>query len=103
MKWFAQNCFFPGLLLAAVATGCTANHYRKSADKAAYAAIKQKSPSVKNMDSSFTIEQTNDIYLGNLPVVTNVVDYLGKDGESERGARILRLEDALNIAKIVHH
>jgi outer membrane protein TolC len=101
MKWFAQSCFFPGLLLAVVATGCTANHYRKSADKAAYAAIKQKSPSVKNMDSSFTIEQTNDIFLGNLPVVTNVVDYLGKDGESERGARILRLEDALNIA--IHH
>jgi outer membrane protein TolC len=101
MKWFAQSCFFPGLILAVVATGCTANHYRKSADKAAYAAIKQKSPSVKNMDSSFTIEQTNDIFLGNLPVVTNVVDYLGKDGESERGARILRLEDALNIA--IHH
>ncbi|MGD0744275.1 MAG: TolC family protein [Verrucomicrobiota bacterium] len=89
------------MLLAVVATGCTANHYRKSADKAAYAAIKQKSPLVKNMDSSFTIEQTNDIYLGNLPVVTNVVDYLGKDGESERGAPILRLEDALNIA--IHH
>jgi outer membrane protein TolC len=101
MKWFAQSCFFPGLLLAVVATGCTANYYRKSANKAAYAAIKQKSPSVKNMDSSFTIEQTNDIFLGNLPVVTNVVDYLGKDGESERGARILRLEDALNIA--IHH
>ena len=101
MKWFAQSCFFPGLILAVVATGCTANHYRRSADKAAYAAIKQKSPSVKNMDSSFTIEQTNDIFLGNLPVVTNVVDYLGKDGESERGARILRLEDALNIA--IHH
>jgi outer membrane protein TolC len=101
MKWFAQSCFFPGLLLAVVATGCTANYYRKSADKASYAAIKQKSPSVKNMDSSFTIEQTNDIYLGNLPVVTNVVDYLGKDGESERGARILRLEDALNTA--IHH
>jgi len=101
MKWFAQSCFFPGLLLAVVATGCTANHYRKSADKAAYAAIRQKSSSVKNMDSSFTIEQTNDIYLGNLPAVTNVVDYLGKDGESERGARILRLEVALDIA--IHH
>ena len=33
--------------------------------------------------------------------MTNVVDYLGKDGESERGAHILRLEDALNIA--IHH
>ena len=96
MKWFAQSCFFPGLILAVVATGCTANHYRKSADKAAYAAIKQKSPSVKNMDSSFTIEQTNDIFLGNLPVVTNVVDYLGKDGESERGARILPVKGSIS-------
>ena len=50
------------------------------------------------MDTAFTIEQTNDIYLGNLPVVTNVVEYLGPDGEKERGARILRLEDALLIA-----
>ena len=101
MKWFAQSSFFPGLLLVAVATGCTATHYRQSADKAAYAVIKQKSPLVKNTDPAFTIEQTNDIFLGNLPVVTNVVDYLGKDGESERGAHILRLEDALNIA--IHH
>ncbi len=89
------------MLLVAVATGCTATHYRQSADKAAYSAIKQKSPLVKNTDPAFTIEQTNDILLGNLPVVTNVVDYLGKDGESERGAHILRLEDALNIA--IHH
>jgi len=101
MKWLARSCFFPGLLLAVAATGCTANHYRKSADKAAYGVIGQKTPLVKNMDTSFTIEQTNAIALGSLPVVTNVVDFLGPDGEGERGARILRLEDALNIA--IHH
>ena len=98
MKWLARSCFFPGLLLAVAATGCTANHYRKSADKAAYGVIGQKAPLVKNMDTSFTIEQTNAIALGSLPVVTNVVDFLGPDGEGERGASILRLEDALNIA-----
>ena len=98
MKWLARSCFFPGLLLAVAATGCTANHYRKSADKAAYGVIGQKAPLVKNMDTSFTIEQTNAIALGSLPVVTNVVDFLGPDGEGERGARILRLKDALNIA-----
>ena len=98
MKWLARSCFFPGLLLAVAATGCTANHYRRSADKAAYGVIGQKAPLVKNMDTSFTIEQTNAIALGSLPVVTNVVDFLGPDGEGERGARILRLEDALNIA-----
>jgi len=98
MKWLARSCFFPGLLLAVAVTGCTANHYRRSADKAAYGVIGQKAPLVKNMDTSFTIEQTNAIALGSLPVVTNVVDFLGPDGEGERGARILRLEDALNIA-----
>ena len=98
MKWLARSCFFPGLLLAVAATGCTANHYRRSADKAAYGVIGQKAPLVKNMDTSFTIEQTNAIALGSLPVVTNVVDFLGPDGEGERGARILRLEDALKIA-----
>ena len=101
MNWFSKIFFYSGLLSAIVATGCTANYYRKSADQAAYAVIKQKSPLVKNTDPAFNIEQTNDIFLGNLPVVTNVVDYLGKDGEGERGARILRLEDALNIA--IHH
>ena len=76
MKWLARSCFFPGLLLAVAATGCTANHYRRSADKAAYGVIGQKAPLVKNMDTSFTIEQTNAIALGSLPVVTNVVDFL---------------------------
>ncbi|HEX7469236.1 MAG TPA: TolC family protein [Verrucomicrobiae bacterium] len=101
MKSSARYWSLPGLLLAVAMAGCTSGHYRKSADRAAYGAIRQKTPLVKNMDTSFTIEQTNAIYLGNLPVVTNVVEYLGPDGKTERGARILRLEDALNIA--IHH
>ncbi len=50
------------------------------------------------MDAAFTIEQTNAIELESFPVITNVVDYLGPDGEAERGARVLRLEDALATA-----
>ena len=87
-----------GLLLAVALAGCSANHYRQAADQAAYGAIGQKTPLVKNMDTAFTIEQTNAIDPGNLPVVTNAVEYLGADGEAERGARLLRLEDALRIA-----
>jgi len=98
MKWFAQSCVFSGLILSITLTGCTAAHYRKSADAAAYGAIKQKTPLVKNMDEAFTIEQTNTINPGYLPVVTNVVDYLGPDGEAERGGRRLGLEDALQLA-----
>ena len=37
------------------------------------------------MDAAFTIEQTNAIELESFPVITNVVDYLGPDGEADRG------------------
>jgi outer membrane protein TolC len=98
MKRFAPIFIIPLLLLAVALTGCTAAHYRKSADTAAYGAIKQKTRLVKNMDPAFTIEQTNKVLLAGLPVVTNVVEYLGADGELERGAVKLGLKDALRIA-----
>jgi outer membrane protein TolC len=91
----------PGLMLLLLLAGCTAKHYRKSADRSAYGAIKAKTPQVRNMDSRFTIEQTNAIALGRYPVSTNINDYLGAEGENERDAHILRLDDALEIA--VHH
>jgi outer membrane protein TolC len=84
------------LLLVITLAGCT-NHYRKSADKEAYRAIKGKTPLVRNMDPHFTIEQTNAISLEGLPLATNVHGFLGADGERERGASILRLEDALRL------
>ena len=87
-----------GLLLVVAMAGCTSAHYRNAADRAAYGVLRQKAPLVKNTDPAFTIEQTNAIVLGNFPVITNVVDYLGPDGETERGARVLRLEDALSLA-----
>jgi len=85
------------LLLALLAAGCTA-HYRKSADRAAYGVIRQKSPRVPNMDPNFTIERTNVVSLDGFPISTNVLEALGSEGEHERGARVLRLEDALALA-----
>jgi outer membrane protein TolC len=87
-----------GLPLALLLAGCTAAHYRKTADRDAYRVIQQKSPKVPNMEPNFTIERTNQLSLAGLPLSTNVPDFLGPDGELERGARILRLEDALDIA-----
>lgn len=87
-----------GLALAWLLAGCTAAHYRKSADRAAYRAIQEKTPQVKNMDPKFTIEQTNQIVLDGLPVATNAFEYLGPDGAREIGARVLNLEAALDIA-----
>lgn len=79
-------------------TSCSTAYYRKSADRAAYGVIKQKTPLVKDMDPHFTIEQTNTFRLASLPVVTNVVDYLGDSGKSEQGAYKVSLKNALRIA-----
>jgi len=101
MKFARQHWLAPGLLLLLVLNGCSTAHYRRAADASAYQAIKQKSPLVRNMDPHFTIEETNLISLAGLPLRTNIEGYLGPEGERERNARVLKLEDALDIA--VHH
>lgn len=98
MRDFAQANRWLGLPLALLLAGCTAAHYRKSADKAAYGIIREKSPRVQNMDPQFTIERTNTFALDSLPANTNVADFLGPDGERERDARCLSLESALALA-----
>jgi outer membrane protein TolC len=101
---FMNRCSQPGfvqltaVLLFLLLAGCTTNHYRKSADKEAYRAVEQKTPLVKNMDEHFTIEQTNQLSFDGLPVAVKVEDFLGADGEVERGAHVLSLETALDLA-----
>ncbi len=85
-------------VLACLLVGCSANHYRQSADKQVYGAINSKSPLVQNMDPHFTLEQTNIPPLSGCPINTNVQDFLGPDGQSEKDARILDLEQALALA-----
>jgi outer membrane protein TolC len=87
-----------GAALGALLCGCSASHYRASADRAAYGALQEKTPLVPNMDPAFTIERTNGFALDALPVNDTVEPFLGPDGERERGARRVRLEDALAIA-----
>jgi len=85
------------VLLAMVFAGCTTKYYRQSADRSGYAAIKGKTPLVYNSDPSFTIEQTNTVSLDAYTLSTNVVDFLGAEGEKERNARVLTLDEALAI------
>jgi len=100
MKRFAWRAPVCGLLaiLTLALVSCTTRHYRKSADREVYGVIREKSPRVRNMDPRFTIEQTNAIFLTGLPITTNVQEFLGKDGERERGAHVLNLEGALAMA-----
>lgn len=97
MKLSAPRWPVLGLMFVLALTSCT-TWYRKSADKETYRTIRQKTPLVKNMDERFTIEQTNVLSLEELPVNAEVQDFLGQDGERERGARVLTLEDALAMA-----
>jgi outer membrane protein TolC len=78
--------------------GCTAKHYRQSADKDSYAAIAQKAWHVTNMEPHFTLEQTNVLILDRLPKVAVTNDYLGEAAAAELGARVFSLHEALKIA-----
>jgi outer membrane protein TolC len=78
--------------------GCTARHYRRSADKAAYGLIAQKSPLVTNMEPHFTIEETNQINLEGLPVANATNDFLGDSAQAEIGTKVLSLDKALEMA-----
>lgn len=85
-------------LLLILAAGCTANHYRQSADKEVYGIVRQKSGLVQDMDPHFSIEQTNQTPLAGVGVSEQVQEFLGADADAERGARQLTLEDSLGIA-----
>jgi outer membrane protein TolC len=87
-----------GVVLTLALAGCTTKHYEKSADQEVYGIVRNKAPRVPNMDTNFTIAETNLALLERLPVSTNLEGFLGPEGERERGARVLRLEDALNVA-----
>src|SRR5687768_1813558 len=97
-KRLVRSGLLAGLLLMLGLTSCTTNHYRKSADREAYRVIESKTPQVHNMDPNFTIEQTNVIALDGLATVSEVPEFLGPDGEQEKGAHVLTLEDALKFA-----
>ncbi len=85
-------------LLCLVWAGCSTTHYKESADRDADAIFAEKTPAVPNMAGKFTIEQTNQLSLEGLPTVAATDTSLGPDAESERGARIISLEAALDIA-----
>lgn len=83
---------------AFILAGCTAAHYRRSADKETYRLIAQKTPLVTNMEPHFTIEQTNQINLEGLPEMNGTNDFLGEAAEAEIGAKVLSLDKALETA-----
>ncbi|MDX1951168.1 MAG: TolC family protein [Verrucomicrobiota bacterium] len=86
------------LLFVLLLCGCSATHYRKSADKEAAKVIAEKTPMVPNMDTNFTIEATKEQALAGFPVYMETNEFFGPDSALETGSRILTLEQALGLA-----
>jgi len=78
--------------------GCTANHYRRSADREAAAVIAEKTPRVPNMDPKFTIETNGPISLDGLPILEKPEPAFGPEATAEVGSYIVSLEKALELA-----
>jgi outer membrane protein TolC len=88
-------------LLGAVSmllVSCSSKHYRASADKETAAAIAQKTPFVPNMDTNFTIEATAKADLNGLSTFDKAEEFFGPESDIEKGAQIISLEKALEIA-----
>lgn len=83
-----------GLLLAA----CSSGHYKRSADDESYAAIASKTVAVPGMTSQVVIDQPAVIDLSDLALNNTTFAFLDNEAESEIGAHILTLNQALDLA-----
>lgn len=86
------------LCVVCIGSGCTSAYYRRSADKEVYKIIAEKSVGVTNMDSRFTIETNPPPVLDDLPLNEKAEESLGPEADIEKGARIVSLDKALELA-----
>jgi len=88
------------LFLAAVSlAACSTTKYKERADREVYGIIETKTPEVVGMPGDFTIEQDADsAKLDHLPISNDIEPALGEAAQSAENARVLSLEDALDIA-----
>ena len=78
--------------------GCSAQHYRQSADREAGRLLREKSRQVRNAGSNIDVAQTNAVELGQLPTRLEIPTFLGTEGTNEAGAMILSLQESLRLA-----
>lgn len=87
------------LTLSVSLLACTAGHYRQDADQESYAAITEKSTLVPGMTTQVGIDQSDEpIDLSPLAVNNSSFEFLDTEADSEVGARIVSLNDALGLA-----
>ena len=88
------------VLLALSSGGCTADYYRRSADREAKGILRQKAGTVANVDGDLdlNVEPPSPISLEGLKKNAEAAEFLGKAAKSEIGGRVMPLENALDLA-----
>ncbi|MGB9602960.1 MAG: TolC family protein [Limisphaerales bacterium] len=85
-------------IICLFAGGCTTKYYTRSADREVYRIIAQKSMMVTNMDTKFSIETNPPPDLSDCPINDRVEESLGAEADIEKGARVITLDKALELA-----
>ncbi len=94
-----QYIFSPILILSLLSAGCSTTRHKNAADKETYAIIQQKTTAVPGMESDFSIDTDKTWQpLENLGTVQTADPALGEASQTEVGASIINLEQALRIA-----
>ena len=86
------------LCIATVFLGCSTSSFKRSADEESYGAISEKRDFVPGMTSQVLLDEIGELNLEVFELNNLTFDFLDNEAESEIGASILTLTDALDIA-----
>jgi len=96
MTRFGKILFIVFCSLALLA--CTNASYKRSADDESYGAIAEKSDLVPGMNDQIVVDEEKLVELTSLPLNSSSFEFLDNEADSEIGAYILGLNDALDLA-----
>lgn len=88
----------PFLLFTIALAACSSTDYKQSADTETYAAIAGKAAFVPGMTEQVVIDDNAAVDLSGLPVNGDSYEFLDNEAESEIGAHIISLNQALDLA-----
>lgn len=78
---------------------CSSAYHKEAADRQSYAAIADKADQVPGMTRTLTLEQRQALALEQFPVSTSpLAAFLGSQGEAEVNARVVSLDQSLELA-----
>ena len=86
------------LCITTVFLGCSTSSFKRSADEESYGAISEKRDFVPGMTSQVLLDEIGELNLEVFELNNLTFDFLDNEAESEIGASILTLTDALDIA-----